>query len=295
MNLTDKVLVTGAGGLIGSATVGLLWRQGIQVTGLYKGNTSESLKWPVLVGDLAGIPLGNIAGIDIPFKTIIHCAAHLPAGTDDLATAAQVNAKIDSNVVHYASAFGSRLIFISGTSVYGCSKDLCQEESPADPIGPYVLEKLKSEKEIQKVLSDYLILRVSAPYGPFQKSRTVLRIFVENALSNQTLYYYGSGKREQDFTFVDDVAECILQSLSHEQVNGVFNVASGNAISMRELGNLIVSLLPNCTSSVAPKGSEDLQEDCLARFSIEKAARLLNWKPTTPIKEGLKKMINPRQ
>ena len=295
MSLTDKILVTGAGGLIGAATVGLLWRKGIQVTGLYKGNTSEPLRWPVLTGDLAAVRLENIAGFDTPFKTIVHCAAQLPAGTDDLATAARVNAKIDSNVLHYASAFGSRLIYISGTSVYGCVKDLCREESPAYPIGPYVLEKLKSEQEIQKALPNHVILRVSAPYGPLQKSRTVLRIFVENALSNQTLFYYGSGEREQDFTFVDDVAECILQTLSHTQVNGVFNVASGNAISMRELGNLIVSLLPNCTSSVVPKYADDMQEGCLARFSVEKAARLLNWKPTTPIKEGLNKMINLRQ
>jgi nucleoside-diphosphate-sugar epimerase len=87
-------------------------------------------------------------------------------------------------------------------------------------------------------------MRISAPYSPMQKARTVLKVFIENALLNNDLTYFGSGMRSQDFTHSSDIANAINNAIRRWMFNEcsteIFNISSGNSISMKGLVHLVI-------------------------------------------------------
>ncbi len=93
------------------------------------------------------------------------------------------------------------MIYISSASLYGASNaELYTEEDPVNPKEGYLLAKYKAELlTINSLFKKAVILRVNAPYGPKQRTRTVLQIFIENALGGLDLLYNGLGSREQAF------------------------------------------------------------------------------------------------
>jgi UDP-glucose 4-epimerase len=168
------------------------------------------------------------------------------------------------------------------------------EESPLAPIGPYVAAKAESERSGRAYFEarglPFTVLRINAPYGPGQKTKTVLRRFIETALAGAPLRYHGSGGREQDFTYVDDVAEAIAASL-RRSTGGTFNISAGDPVTMRELAERIVQVIPGCRSSVEPSGADDPQEGFRTRYSIERARVELGWQPQVRLADGVRRCI----
>ena len=138
-------------------------------------------------------------------------------------------------------------------------------------------------------------LRVNAPYDCNQKNNTVLKIFIENALVNENIFYHGSGKREQDFTNVSDIATAIELILNTGKISGVYNISGGSPITMNELATLIVKSVPGCTSQIKSSGNIDPQEGCKARISIKKALTELGWHPQITLEKGIVNWINSRK
>lgn len=241
-----KILVTGAGGLIGCHVVENLYSSGYEVFGLYRTAPSDKKKWNVLVSDL--LDFNSIGRIE---KTkpdiIVHCAAILPkefVGEKAL-EAAKLNEIIDDRIIQYCTqGIGCRLIFISGTSVYGLSKSPWTEITKTNPIGPYLKAKIRTENRIKEIKNKSILMRVSAPYSPMQKARTVLKVFIENALLNNDLTYFGSGMRSQDFTHSSDIANAINNAIRRVALNEcqseIINVSAGNPISMKGLVHLVI-------------------------------------------------------
>ncbi|MFX0197885.1 MAG: NAD-dependent epimerase/dehydratase family protein, partial [Candidatus Hodarchaeota archaeon] len=121
-------------------------------------------------------------------------------------------------------------------------------------------------------------------------TRTVLNIFIERAIQGLPLLYHGSGTRQQDFTYVHDIAVAICLAVEKSK-SGVFNISGGRPVSMKKLAELVVSLVNGCQSLIKPSGREDPQEGSTALFSIEKAKRELGWSPKTSLKLGIKKCV----
>lgn len=287
----DIILVTGAAGLIGSCALKVLHENGMNIAGLYKTSPLGNFQWPVVIGDLSENSLDSIVGRNRTFTTIVHCAAYLPLNSDELGKASLINRKIDNNIIQDVSGKKIKLIYLSGTSVYGFSDEICTEETIPNPEGEYVQEKYETENSIKNEVDDHTILRVSAPYGPGQRSRTVFRIFIENALQHKPLLYYGSGVREQDFTYAGDVARAILKCVQHPEINGLFNIASGETITMKDLAHLVVRSVEGSKSEVRAAGLPDIQESYKARFSIEKAEKILKWTPEVSLEQGIQKWL----
>jgi UDP-glucose 4-epimerase len=292
MTSIEKILVTGANGLLGSYCVRALHGHGYDVVAMYHKDAGQSLPWKWRATDLAASAIDEVSGE--VYSTIVHCAAKLPVRESELKEAAVINRNIDENITEYAKRHGSRVIYMSGTSVYGCTAATAHEDSAVEPAGEYVLGKYESEQRITRALGNYVIMRVSAPYGAGQRSRTVLRIFIENAQAGQPLKYYGSGSREQDFTHADDVARAVINCIERPTVSGVFNICSGQAVSMRELADIVKKAVGS-NSEIVAAGVADPQEGCGARYSIEKARTLLNWSPAISLEQGIQSLINANQ
>ena len=166
--------------------------------------------------------------------------------------------------------------------------DLIHEDSPTGSTDAYIKEKLWAETKIKKLSIPYVILRISAPYGPRQRSQTVLKTFIERALRNEDLYYYGTGSRTQDFTHIKDVANAVSEIVDRQNLKGVFNIASGNSISMKNLATLVLNTIPTASNvKVLASGLKDNQEYFRPMFDITKARELLGWTPKTQINQGI--------
>ena len=287
-----SILVTGSSGLIGYQAVLSLVQAGFDVIAAYRKNNPAFQQVPAVNLYLTDNAANTVMEHLQP-DTIVHCAAMIPpkwseAGLDELAL---YNRKIDATVIEYCQNHPDcSLIYISGTSLYGSVQRPVDESAPLFPQCPYLTQKAESEAKIITLTNQAIILRVSAPYGAGQGAQTVISIFVQNALNSKPLYYFGSGQRTQDFTAVEDVGAAIAKAAYLKDVRGVFNIASGAPVSMKNLAELVAATIPTCKSQVMASGASDPQEGYRANFRINKAREVLGWRPKVGLKQGILKL-----
>jgi UDP-glucose 4-epimerase len=282
-----RVLVTGAGGLLGFHAERALRAGGRhEVSGVVRSARGTSTD---IVTDLAEAGADALLEGAHP-EAIVHCAAHIPKSfsPEDAAESHAVNTRIDERVLAYARKYPrTRVVYCSSTSVFGTCEDVVTEETPAHPENAYAAGKLAAEEAFSALSNAPVILRINSPYSERQKTRTVLKIFMESAHAGRPLRFHGSGARTQDFVHADDVASAIVRAVESPSASGVYVIASGAPVSMRELAELAVAAVPGSTSTVEASGQPDPQEAYRARFSVAKAGRDLGFAPGVSLAEGL--------
>jgi UDP-glucose 4-epimerase len=280
------ILVTGATGFLGSHLMAALaHRPGCAAFGLARRPTSAGGPVADLTDpDAARAVLGECAP-----DVIAHCAASVPAGADSeaCALAAEQNRRIDDAVFGHWRRSGCRLLYLSTTAVYGAPSGPSPEETPPDPRNAYALEKWRSEEAVRAWGGDHFILRVCAPYGPRQRTRTVLRIFIERALADADLEYHGRGMRTQAFTAAEDVVGAILAAASSAGRRETCNIAAQDPVSMRELAAKILEACPESRSRIRASGLPDPEEEYRGVFPAGKARRILGWTPAISLSQGV--------
>lgn len=293
------VLITGASGFLGLEVCRALAGAGHQVVAV-RHRRDGTFKHPAvrwIRADLsaAGLPRGaDRSG----FGAIVHLAAMLPSGTVTAEEAARVNRRIDDRVFKMAATQGATVVYASGTSVYGELREDVPVDERAEPapLGPYPLAKLEGERTGAEAVRSgggrFVALRVCAPYGPGQAVRTVIQLFVERALAGEPLLYFGTGSREQAFTFVSDAAAAFRLALGAGE--GCYNIAGGPVITMKDLAATVAELAGR-PALVQASGRPDPEEGRRARFDTGRAARELGWIPHVPLRDGLLRCIRARQ
>jgi nucleoside-diphosphate-sugar epimerase len=291
-----NVLVTGAGGLIGGAVLERLVQEGCGVVGLDRNvpaalGANASWVQVDLASSQAPSRLAELSGIE----AVIHCAAVIPSSFsgDSSRKAAEINRTIDQHVLDYCQAKDIRMIYCSGTAVYGISPSgLIREDQPVDnSFSTYITEKIHAEGQIREKIKSHAILRICAPYGPSQSASTVLRKFIETAISGGALCYHGSGSREQVFVHVRDVASALAAAVHHPAASGVFNIAGASPITMKELALLVARVVGNPSVVVKASDQEDPQENYRPRFDISRAEAILGWRPVISLEQGIREWV----
>lgn len=278
------ILVTGSGGLVGYEIAAYLQRNSsYRVIPVTHSVPAEELKNVIQMDLLTGDP------DDLPKADVmVHCAASIPGGGQTDAGAAEINGRIDEKIIRYCIKNGCKLIYPS--AVYGqCGENqISTETSVFEPESNYARQKFVSEKKIIDSGISYVILRIPSPYGSRQRTRNVLKIFIDNAQNGRPLTYYGSGNRTQNFVHVKDIARAVEACIPYNK-NAVFNIAGERAYSMKELAVLVASqvkALNGIEVSVSGVGT-DPQENVRTNISVEKAERELGWKPEIALEAGI--------
>jgi len=182
----------------------------------------------------------------------------------------------------------------SGGTVYGPCKTLpITEESPTNPICSYGITKLAVEKYLillHKVYGiDYLIFRISNPYGPGQNpqgKQGLIANVISRLLMNKPITVFGEGKTVRDYIYIDDVAQAFLFALQANIKNEIFNIGSGIGFSINEVINLISDLLNKKLKVLRDKDRiTDVDANIL---DIRKFCSRTNWKPETTFEKGLR-------
>jgi UDP-N-acetylglucosamine/UDP-N-acetylgalactosamine 4-epimerase len=316
-------LVTGCAGFIGSHLTERLLALGQRVVGLDNFSTgrAENLS---LVKDAVGEERwrsfsfieGDIRSLDTcqeachGVELVLHQAAlgSVPRSIDDPIASSDNNVAGFLNMLVAARDCGvRRLVYASSSATYGDHPGMPKVEATIGrPLSPYGLTKQVNELFAGVFAACYgmqsIGLRYFNVFGPRQNPDSayaaVIAAWIGALLRNQTAYVNGDGKTARDFCYVDNVVQANLLAATTEDaaaVNQVYNVALGEQTSLNELFEMIrAALAPRLPHlrTVRAVHREPRRGDL--RFSladIAKAEKLLGYRPTHRIMQGLEKTV----
>lgn len=214
-----------------------------------------------------------------------------------------ISQDIKNNVLFSSSLFEAcvkygvkKVVFISsGGTVYGKeAKSPLSEKTPTNPISSYGVQKITIEKLLYLYNYmyglDYRIIRLSNPYGPYQRPNGVLgaiTTFTYKALKGEELQVYGDGSVIRDFIYIDDAIRAIINIVSGENKHHIFNLGSGYGTSIKDVLKAIENALGiKMDISYREARSVDVPINYLDISRYEKYYGKLN---PTKLEEGIKK------
>jgi len=304
-----RVLVTGGAGFIGSHLVDRLIEKGFDVVVLdnFFSGKCENLNqhfgkanFCFVEGDVRDRTRVKKALKNVDY--VFHLAAIVsvnfsikkPLLVND------VNVKGTLNVLEESlNARVKRFVLASSCAVYGEPVRLpIAEDHPTIPLSPYGVSKLTAEHYCRLFCKLYgletVCLRFFNVYGPRQRGGSyggVITKFIERLRKGKNLMVFGDGTQTRDFVYVSDVVEAMLLSIKGEKCVGeTINIASGVETSINELVKILGSyfnLKDKHPIYVKAKPGEIYR----SYADLEKAKKLLGFKPKFSLVDGLKRML----
>jgi len=305
-----KVLVTGADGFIGSHLVERLVELGAQVRAFCFYNSNGSLGWldeaPEMVRASIEPCLGDIRdarfveeackGIEVVFHlaALISIPYSYRAGESYVDT----NVKGTLNVLEAVRRQGcERLVHTSTSEVYGTPDTIpIRESHPLKGQSPYSASKIGADKLCEAYHCSFdvpvVTLRPFNTYGPRQSARAVLPTILVQLLAGKREIRLGNLDPKRDLTFVSDTVEGFVRAGETAGIEGrVIQLGTGRAVSIGELFDTacralgVEARVVVDEARVRPARSEVM----LLLSDPAKARRLLAWKPSVDLEEGLRR------
>jgi nucleoside-diphosphate-sugar epimerase len=290
-----SVLVTGGAGFIGSHLSEGLLARGYKVRVLdsliYGNRQAVPSGAEFIEGDIRDIATAAraAAGMD----GVFHCAAMSRSGPSqeqiDICTGSNITGT--QNMLLAARDAGVKRFIYSGSSTYyGNRTPPHRESDPPDLLNIYGLTKRVGEQYCLLFDKDFdlpcLVLRYFNVYGPRQPETgayaLVLGIFLRRHNDKAVLEIHGDGSQRRDFVHVRDVVAANIAAFESPLRAEIFNVGSGESISVKELADMI------SPAQVHVEGRKGDSAATLADISRIKAA--LGWSPKISFAEGLKEL-----
>jgi len=228
--LTNRIIVIGGSGFLGSNIVTSLQKSGIKNVAYgdlisNKYLDCEYVKLDVL--DLNNI-IKKLNNIDI----IINCAGQV---TQPFNLCYRLNTEGTQNLLESLQNSPARVIHVSTTAVYG-STEHCDESSPLNPETNYATAKAVAEFQLQDGLesSRLTILRLSNLYGPGQQKGIAAYLLRSNG-SDRKLNFNNDGTLVRSFLHVRDAARVISRCVLESTLSGIFNVKGDDTYTVKGL------------------------------------------------------------
>ena len=309
--MNKGVLVTGAGGFIGSHLVEALVQQGAQVRAFVRYNSRGdpgllsllpqavmgSLE--IIGGDLRDLPAMTEAmrGVD----TVFHLGAliAIPYSYKHPAEVVETNILGTLNVLLAGKETGVRRIMHTSTSeVYGTALRVPIDEThPLQGQSPYSASKIGADKLAESFYRSYdlpvVTVRPFNTYGPRQSARAVIPTMITQALT-QPMMYLGNLEARRDLTYVTDTVAGFLRAAEVPTVEGeTFNLGSGNEVRIGDLAEEIIFLIGKAVEiQVDPTRLRPEKSEVQRLLSDNRLAReRLGWAPSVDLHSGLLQTI----
>ena len=304
-----SALVTGAAGFIGSHLVERLLSEGWEVTGLdnldpfypvaiKQGNLATALTSAHFTNVEANIcsPAAWPDALRRRFDVIFHVAARagVRPSIDDPVGYQSVNVIGTQNVLELARHHGSpQFVFASSSSVYGINPRVPwrEEDHVLQPISPYASTKVSGELLGHVYASLYgmrfVALRFFTVYGPRQRPDLAIHKFARRMLAGQAIPVYGDGSTRRDYTYVDDILSGVMAA-AHYTASPfeIINLGNDRTVSLTELvAGLEQALGVTAQIERLPEQPGDVPQTWA---SVDKASRLLGYRPRTDFQTGLR-------
>ena len=303
------VLVTGAGGFVGSHLTERLVELGAEVRALVHYNALDSWGWldrsaasregRVIAGDVCDRESVHQAmqGTQVVF----HLAALIAIPYSYHAPRSYVRTNIEGtlNVLQSARELGvERVVHTSTSETYGSARYVpIDEDHPLVGQSPYAASKIGADKLAESFYSSFDLpvatLRPFNTYGPRQSARAVVPTIITQALTSSEVRL-GNLAPTRDLCFVRDTVEGFIKIAERPQAVGqVINLGTGQEISIGDLARTIVGLLGKdvaIVSEAVRQRPERSEVDRLCASNV-RARELLGWQPRFSLREGLERTI----
>jgi UDP-glucose 4-epimerase len=295
-----KSIVTGGAGFIGSHLVDALIELGHQVVVLDNLSTGRADNLKHLENKITLVECDlAVAGEWVKHFKDTDWVFHLAALADIVPSIQKPEAYFRSNVdgtfnvLQAANAAGvKRFVYAASSSCYGIPDNYpTPETAEIRPQYPYALTKRLGEELALHWGQVYKLPVVSTRffnvYGT--RSRTsgtygaVFGVFLAQKLADKPMTIVGDGTQSRDFTYVTDVAQALVAVAQSDKTNKVYNIGSGQTVSI----NRLTELLGGETVNIPKRPGEP---DCTFA-DISEIRSDLKWQPKVPIEDGVKKVI----
>ena len=312
MNLNAKtVLVTGAGGFVGSHLVERLVRENCKVRCLVEYDSRGDVGWledipadvsgeiEIIAGDLRDADaVGNcVAGTDVVFH--LGGLTAIPYSYENPRQVVETNVIGTLNVVQAARAANvERVVHTSTSEVYGTARSVpIGEDHALQGQSPYSASKIGADKIAESFHNSFDLpvatIRPFNIYGPRQSARAVIPTIVSQALSGKKVKL-GSLHPTRDFTYVTDTADGFVKVAECDAaIGGVFNVGSNAEISIGDLVEKIAGLIGQDIEIEHQEARRRPEQSEVERLWADNklAAETFGWKPSVAFEDGLGRTI----
>ena len=304
------IMVTGAGGFIGSHVVEALLKQGYAVRALVHYNSlgrwghleafgsqpNPHLK--ITAGDVADARCVEeaIEGCDV----VLHLAAliGIPYSYHAPESYLTTNIRGTMNVLEACRKLKTKRLIVTSTSeVYGTALYTPMDEKhPLQGQSPYSATKIAADKLAESYFRSFelpvVTLRPFNTYGPRQSARAVIPTILSQALSGAKKIHLGSLEPQRDLTFVEDTARAFLLATEAGGIEGeTIHFGQGETISVGDLAQRCLAIVGSSARIVtrADRQRPEKSEVGLLLSDASKAKKMLKWSPQVLLDEGLRR------
>jgi len=295
-----QVLIIGGNGFIGSHLTDFLVAKGQSVR-VYNRSPNPYCQphgeVEYIYGDFSNQNLlkTSLKGVDIVYQLV---STTIPTTSND-------NPKLDvaSNVIdtlhlleNCVQSSVRKIIFpSSGGTVYGIPQNVpIAETHPTQPICSYGITKITIEKYLHLFHYlyglDYSILRIANPYGPRQNPTGkigAITVFLYRIMNNLPIQIWGDGEIIRDYLYISDVIQALYVAQNHDINTKLFNIGSGQGISLNELLAKIHQVVKHDFQvNYIPGRKVDIPINVL---DISRANKILKWQPAINLETGIEK------
>lgn len=309
INLNQKkVLITGSDGFIGSHLVERFLDLNCEVNAFVFYNPFNSWGWldslnnevrdkiKVFSGDIRdyGFVKNAVKDIDI----ICHLAALIGIPYSYIAPKSYIDTNLIGtfNILQSAKEYNVKKVIITSTSeVYGSAKYVpIDEKHPYQPQSPYSASKIAADQLALSYFYSFnlpiTIIRPFNNYGPRQSTRAVIPTIITQIIKQNRVLELGNLDSTRDFTFVLDTCDAYIKVCQTSNLEGeIINIGNGSEISIYNLAKKIAYLMDR---EIFIKSTDNRRRPPKSEVNrlfagIEKANKLLRWKPKYDLDEGL--------
>lgn len=293
-----RIAVTGGCGFIGSHVVDHLVAAGHSVLVIDKLHQWRNAAADYLIADIFDSPALESALRD---RDVVF---HLAGMSDVNSVAADPVQAIRLNVEGVGRVLDAslrcrcgRVVLASTVWVYGATAGTGErtEDAPVDLRRAghlYVSTKLAAELMVHSYHEmygmEYTILRYGIPYGPRMRDALVVASFVRAAQRGYPITINGDGEQRRNFVYVEDLADAHVRILSSAAANQTLALEGDTPVTVNEIAETVKRQVRQVPVHHVAGRTADYQGLCV---SNQLAKELLNWSPTTPFDEGVRRYL----
>lgn len=304
----NRIIITGAGGFIGSHLTETLVKAGAKVRVFLRYNSRdgrgnlEDLE-PNLLKEIEIIS-GDLRDADVMERSLKGCdtAFHLgalvgiPYSYKNPREVVETNILGTLNVLTAARDLGvERVVHTSTSEVYGSARYVPIDEAhPLQGQSPYSASKIGADKLAESFYASYnlpvVTVRPFNCFGPRQSARAVIPTLITQAIVSDEIHL-GNTDTIRDFTFAaDTVAGFIKAAQTPAAIGKVINIGSGREISIGELAQIILRTLNSSAQLVVDESRLRPSRSEVNRLLADNrlAKEILGWEPHVTLEEGIK-------
>ncbi|HLG35830.1 MAG TPA: GDP-mannose 4,6-dehydratase [Bacteroidia bacterium] len=310
--MNHKILITGAAGFIGSHVAGHFLGKGFSVCGIdnfddfypraiKERNLKSILSHPDFSFTESDITdKATLAKLPADIVSVIHLAAKAGVRPSIQNPEAYIKNNITGtwNILEWMKQRKiSKMIFASSSSVYGNNPKtpFSESDSVDHPISPYAFTKKSCElmnyTYHHLCNMDILNLRFFTVYGERQRPDLAIYKFIDAALEDKPVTLFGDGSTARDYTYVKDIVSGVASAFDYVQsgknIYDIINLGNNKPVKLMELVDMIYEITGKKKNIIhLEKQPGDVEYTCA---DISKAKKLLDYNPSTSMKDGLVK------